>query len=77
MYNQHWKRKEDHKTNVTYKFGRSIQDIGYDSFKFEILYKIKFSDWNEMYDVEDEYIRKFDSINNGWNTRWNKQDIDI
>ena len=65
-------RKEDHKTNVTYKFGRAIQEIGYDNFEFEILDKIKFSDWNELYDVEDEYIIKFDSINNGYNTRRNK-----
>ena len=37
---------------------------------------IKFSDWNEMYDIEDEYIRKYDSINNGYNARRNKKDID-
>ena len=34
------KRKGDHKTNVTYKFGRAIQEIGYDSFEFEILDQI-------------------------------------
>ena len=67
------KRKEDHKTNATYKCGRAIQEIGYDNFEFEILDKIKFNDWNELYDIEDEYIRKFDSINNGWNTRINKK----
>ena len=66
------KRKEDHKTNATYKCGRAIQEIGYDNFEFEILDNIKFSDWNELYDVEDEYIIKFDSINNGYNTRRNK-----
>ena len=65
-------KKEDHKTNVTYKFGRAIQEIGYDNFGFEILDQIKFNDWNELYDVEDEYIKQFDSINNGYNTIINK-----
>ena len=61
--------KEDHQTNATYKLGRAIQEIGYDNFELETLDKIKFSGWNELYDVEDEYIMKPDSINNGWNTR--------
>ena len=42
-----------------------------------MLYKIKFNDWNELYDVADEYIIKSDSINNGWNTRRTKQYIHI
>ena len=71
------KRKEGHKTNVTYKFGRAIQEIVYDNFEFVILDKIKLNDWNEMYDIEDEYIRNFDSTNNGWNTRRSKNNIDI
>ena len=54
-----------------------MQEIGYDNFQFEVLDKIKFSDWNELYDVEDEYIIKFDSINNGYNTRRNKTYIHI
>ena len=28
------KRKEDHKTNVTCKFGRALQEIGYGNFEF-------------------------------------------
>ena len=70
------KRKEDHKCNITHKFGRAIKEIGYDNFMFEILEKVKFSDWNELYEIEDEYIKKYDSINNGFNSRRNKKDID-
>ena len=33
------KRKEDHTTNATYRFGRAIQEIGYDNFEFVILDK--------------------------------------
>ena len=69
------KRRDDHKTNVTYKFGRAIQKIGYDKFQFEILDKLKFSDWNEMYDIEDEYIRKYGRISDGYNTRRNEKYI--
>ena len=52
------KTREDHNTNVTYKFGRAIHEIGYDNFEFEILDKIKFNDWNDLYDVEDEHIKQ-------------------
>ena len=58
-------------------FGRAIQDIGCDNFEFEILYKIKFSDWNELYDIEQNYMIQYDSINNGCNTRVNEKYIDI
>ena len=71
------KRKEDHKTNETYKLGRAIKNIGYDKFEFEVLEKIKFSDWNAIYDIEQHYMIQYDSINSGWNTRINKQDIHI
>ena len=71
------KRKEDHKTNVTYKFGGAIQEIGYGSFEFEMSDKVKFNDWNELYGVEDEYIKQFDSIDNGRNTRIFKTDSHI
>ena len=62
------KRKEDHKTNATYKFGRAIQEIGY-NFQFEVLGEIKFSDWNKLYDVGQNYMIQYDSISNGYNTR--------
>ena len=31
------KRKEAHKTNATYEFGRAIREFGYDNFEFDIL----------------------------------------
>ena len=43
---------------------------------FEVLDTVVFSDFNELYEIEDEYIKKYDSINNGWNSRRNKKDID-
>ena len=71
------KIQEDHKTDAAYKFGRAIQEIGYDNFGFEILGNIESNDWNELYDVEDEYIRKFNRINNGYNTIRINKCIDI
>jgi len=67
------KRKEDHKCNITYKFGSAIKEIGYDKFMFEVLDTVVFSDFNELYEIEDEYIKKYDSISNGWNSRRNKK----
>ena len=37
--------------------------------------KNKDIDWNEIYDVEQNYMIQYDSINNGWNTRKIKKDI--
>ena len=70
-------RKEDHTTNATYKFGRAVQEIGYDNFQFEILYNIKFSDWNDLYEIEQNYMIQHDSINNGYNTIINKTYVRI
>jgi group I intron endonuclease len=64
-------RKEEHITNTTNKFGRAIQKYGYKQFKFEILETLQFGERTELYDVENQYIIKYDSINNGFNTRRN------
>jgi hypothetical protein len=68
-------RKEEHKQNNTNKFGRAIQTIGYNNLKFEILETVHYGERQELYDIEDEYIRVADSIRNGWNTRRNYVDV--
>ena len=68
------KRKNQHKENNTNKFGRAIKQFGYKNFKFEILETVKFSEKEELYDIEDLYISKYDSIKNGYNTRRNYKD---
>jgi group I intron endonuclease len=65
------RRQTEHKENPTLKFGVAIKKTGYDNFDFEILETIKFLDITEMYDLEDVYIQKYDSITNGWNFRRN------
>ena len=67
------RRKEDHKTNTTNKFGRAIQRYGYKQFNFEILEKLQYSNKSELYDLENQYIIKYDSINNGYNCRRNEK----
>jgi len=67
------KRREEHKTNRTNKFGRAIQQHGYHSFTFEILEEIRFGERQELYDLEYVYIAKYDSINNGFNSRRNER----
>ena len=58
-------RKEEHKTNTTNKIGRAIQKYGYKEFKFEILETVQFSERTELYDLENQYIIKYDRISNG------------
>ena len=66
--------KEAHKTNNTNKFGRAIKQYGYTSFEFKILETINYSDRSELYDLENQYIIKYDSINNGFNWRRNEKE---
>lgn len=65
------KRKEQHKTNTTRKFGDAIKNFGYDAFKFDILETIKYSEIQEVHEIENNYIIKYDSIKNGFNYRKN------
>ena len=70
------KRKEEHKLNKTGKFGTAIQTIGYNNFKFEKIETIKFSDRQELFDLENHYIQFYDSVKNGYNSRYNnKRDL--
>ena len=48
-----------------------MEQYGYDSFKFEILETVRFSEKQELYDVEYMYMINYDSINNGYTTRRN------
>ena len=64
-------RKEQHKTNTTGKFGRAIKTYGYDNFEFTILEKIQYGEKHELYELENDYITKYNSIANGYNFRRN------
>ena len=65
------KRQEEHKQNNTNKFGRAIKEYGYNNFTFEILETKNYSEREELFDLEDYYINKYDTVSNGWNWRKN------
>jgi len=73
------KRQTEHETNSTYKFGRAIKRIGFSNFKFEILETVKYYDKADLYEIENNYIIKYDSVNNGYNSRRNikTEQVDI
>ena len=68
-------RKEEHKTNLTNKFGKAIKQIGCNNFKFDVIDTLHFNDRNDLFDLENQYIIKYDSISNGWNWRKTKKPI--
>ena len=51
-----------------------MKQYGYDNSKFEVLETVKFSEKQELYDIEDLHIIKYGSIKNGNNTRRNCKD---
>jgi len=62
------KVQEEYKTN---KFNTAIKKIGLDKFEFEILEKVNYYNRTELYEIENNYIIKYDSVDNGWNSRRN------
>ena len=69
------KRKQEHKegTKAGYtKFKKAIKEYGFDNFNYKVLETIKYSNIRELWRLEDEYIIKHNSIDNGYNIRMNK-----
>ena len=73
------KRREEHKKKSTNKCGRAIKNIGFENFEFELLEKVDYYDRTELYEIENNYIIKYDSVNNGFNSRRNvkTEQVDI
>ena len=53
------------------KFIRALQDHGHKAFKWEVLETIAYSDINDLYRLEDKYIDDYNSIQYGYNSRYN------
>ena len=73
------KRRAEHETNSTNKFGRAIKNIGLDRFEFEISETVNYYDRADLYEIEDNYIIKNDSVINGWDSMRNikTEQVDI
>jgi group I intron endonuclease len=54
-------------TKRTYHFHNALRKYGIDSFSFEVIAKA--SDLKELNSLEEYYVTKFDSIQNGFNIR--------
>jgi group I intron endonuclease len=68
------KRKQEHKTGTksgNTKFQKAIQLYGFENFKYKVVKTIQFSDIHELWELEDFYIIKHNSIDNGMNVRHN------
>ena len=68
-------RKEEHilgiKTGFT-KLKKAFLEHGYINFTFSVLETIRYNNIKELWALEDEYIDKYNSIENGYNMRRNK-----
>ena len=68
------KRKQEH-TNGTKagetKFKKSICEYGFDNFSYKVIETIKYNNIKELWTLEDKYIVKYSSINNGFDYRMN------
>ena len=53
------------------KFANALAQYSVDDFEFTIVATINYANRDDLYKLEDEYILKFNSINNGYNSRLN------
>ena len=53
------------------KFIRAVKDHGHKAFEWKVLETISYSDINDVYRLEDSYINKYNSIQCGYNLRYN------
>ncbi len=68
------KRKQEHKNGTKAgdtKFKKAIEIIGFDNFNYKVLKTIRFNDIHELWELENSYIKKFNSVENGFNVRYN------
>ena len=69
------KRKDEHKNGTktgNTKFKNVITKYGFDNLNYKVLKTIKYSNIKELWGLEDTYIIKYDSIDNGFNCRYNR-----
>ena len=69
------KRKASHQDGTksgNTKFKNAINQYGFNSFVYKVIETIKYSNIKELWGLEDTYIIKYDSSNNGSNSRFNK-----
>ena len=72
------KRKQEHKDGTksgSTKFQKAVKVYEFDNFKYKVLQTIKYSSIRELWELEDTYINKFSSMENGFNCRFNKNHI--
>ena len=70
------KRKQEHRTGTkagNTKFKKAVNLYGFDNFNYKVLQTIKYSNIRELWELEDYYITKYNSIDNGFNFRFNKE----
>ena len=69
------KRKEEHREGLkggNTKFQKAIKIFGFDKFNYKVEETITYSNICELWRLEDTYITKYNSIENGYNYRYNK-----
>ena len=68
------KRKEEHREGLkggNTKFQKAIKIFGFDKFNYKVEETITYSNICELWRLEDTYITKYNSIENGYNYRFN------
>jgi len=72
------KRKQEHRNGTKAgdtKFKKAILFYGFNKFTYKVLETIKYGNIQELWALEDKYIAKYNSIDNGFNSRFNRQNI--
>ena len=73
------KRWSEHRSfkNTDTKFANALRKYGADNFEWSVVTTIHYSKTDDLFNLEDSYILKHDSINNGYNSRLNLKSTTI
>ena len=61
--------RHSNKTNT--KFANALKHYGVNEFEWSVFEIIKYANRDDLYRLEDESVIKYDSINNGYDSRLN------
>ena len=69
------KNTEQAQQLVTLNLKKQLIFIGFDNFNCKVLETINYSNINELWALDDKYITLYNSSDNGFNSRFNKERI--
>ena len=67
----------EHKTDGKGKLGSLIKEVGFDALTLSIVKQVNYAFDVELFEIENKYIEKYNTVRNGLNNRRNYQNNEM